>query len=117
MQKPLRQLMLLCSVSLGRVYESPHGFQHWSAKGGVPHGFSTIKGMGKFVPYWGENFGDDSVIVPCGKTIQNQKFQTYNLDFNEYIVFEGKRIKIKYAVDVEIKPASSRHQDVSETYL
>ncbi|ODM86569.1 Poly [ADP-ribose] polymerase 1, partial [Orchesella cincta] len=106
MHSSLRQLMILCSVSLGRVYESPHGFQHWSAKGSVPKGFATIKGIGKFVPDWEENFVEESVIMPNGKTTKNTKFPSYSIDFNEYIVFEAKRIKVKYAVDVEITPST-----------
>ncbi|ODM87512.1 Poly [ADP-ribose] polymerase 1 [Orchesella cincta] len=64
--------------------------------------FNTVKGTGKYVPCMGDSIADDSVIVPCGKTMQNQKFQSYKLDFNEYIAFDAKRVQVKYAVDLEI---------------
>ncbi|ODM90098.1 Poly(ADP-ribose) polymerase pme-1 [Orchesella cincta] len=106
MKNSSRQIIVLCAVSLGNVHKSPHGFQHW-VNIGVPRGCNSVKGVGKKIPDYSANVDDDSFTIPSGPTKKNGEFKNYELDFNEYIVFDASRIKVKYAVDLEVFPASS----------
>ncbi|CAL8135955.1 unnamed protein product [Orchesella dallaii] len=104
LQAPLRQIFLLCEVSLGKVYNDLQGYQRWSRVGQAPSGFDTIKGIGSFCPDWNENYSEGFVVFPCGPTVKQQGFRKYEINFNEYIVFERNRIKIKYAVELDLIP-------------
>ncbi|CAL8135939.1 unnamed protein product [Orchesella dallaii] len=105
LQAPLRHFLVLCAVSLGKIHKDRNGFHHWSKIGRTPDGFNSIKGEGKQQPNSKEGVLDGSFIVPCGTTREHRGHKTYDLDFNEYMVFKAKRIRIKYVVDLEIKPA------------
>ncbi|CAL8135957.1 unnamed protein product [Orchesella dallaii] len=109
-RNPTRQLIILCAVSLGKIHESPLGFCHWSLRGSPPAGYNSVIGAGKSGPCWDETDMDDSFIVPNGETTPNQPDEEYKLEFSEYILFEAKRINVKYVVDVEVIPSLLRRQ-------
>ncbi|ODM88689.1 Poly [ADP-ribose] polymerase 1 [Orchesella cincta] len=106
LQAPIRHLIILCAVSLGNVHKDRNGFKDWNLIGRAPDGYNSVKGMGSLCPDWKENFNDDSFEVPCGATKQHQVYKSYDLEFNEYMVFQSKQILVKYAVDLEITPSS-----------
>ncbi|CAL8135941.1 unnamed protein product [Orchesella dallaii] len=106
LKAPLHQIFILCEVSLGRKLKDRNGFRVWSKVGQIPPGFDTVKGMGNLCPDWKENYYEDSATFPCGPTVKHQVYKKYELNFNEYVVFERNRIKVRFAVEVELIPVA-----------
>lgn len=70
----------------------------------APTGFDTIKAVGRNVP---NDAGDRKLgvycKVPCGNTVAHRRLGEIStpLHFNEYIVFDQDRIRIKFIVHCE----------------
>jgi len=93
-----RGYMLLCDVSLGKRYKA------YKSKNGVksaPPGFDSYKGQGRNRPDWKDNRIYEGSVMPIGETVPDDQFEDYNLEYNEYIVFDPKRIHIKFVVIVD----------------
>ena len=71
----------------------------WSEYMDAPHeGFDSTQGLGKNVPNaQGTAFNEKGTAVPLGSvSAQDQEEESYHLNFNEYIVYDESRVKIKY---------------------
>lgn len=106
--------LLLCEVSLGSVYKSPHGVGFWASaaangkantKGSrkIPHGYDTVKGTGAFMPDWSRNQTWQGAIVPSGATVRNPRYPSYELDYNEYIICDESKARVKFVVELNTK--------------
>lgn len=70
----------------------------------APGNFNTLKAVGKYVPdIGGQGMLGKHCKVPCGRTVTHRlaSVKTLPLRFNEYIVFEQDRIRIKFIVHCE----------------
>ena len=78
-------------LGTGKNYQAP------------PDGYHSIKGVGKRIPDPNEEKRIDGTIVPCGKTIDNttQGIAYSGLTYNEYCVYDPRRVLIKYIVEFE----------------
>lgn len=84
------------------MHKSPQGYSRWSTETRSPYGTDSVKGMGKHKPNWHQNRKIDNAIVPCGETEKETRFQKFELEFNEYLVYQSKQIEVQFAVDIEI---------------
>lgn len=82
-----------------RVYKSD------SSVTSAPGNFNTLKAVGKNVPdIGGEKKLGEYCKVPCGRTVAHRDVSvrwTSPLEYNEYIVFDQDRIRIKFIVHCE----------------
>ncbi|XP_021955569.2 uncharacterized protein LOC110851932 isoform X3 [Folsomia candida] len=104
-----RQTVLLCKVTLGNMLKSEHGYSHWRKCHRPPKGCDSVKGVGKYTPNWKKNLSHKSTIVPVGETEKSTRFPSFEIDYNEYMVFQSHQIKVKYAVDIKFVSRKSHH--------
>jgi poly [ADP-ribose] polymerase 1 len=93
------KLIALCEVALGNISQNNHGDVTMS----LASGFDSVKACGKVQPNPDESVTtDDGVLVPLGKAVNAaEDIQTASLlDYNEYIVYNEKQIKLKYLIKV-----------------
>lgn len=96
--------LFLCEVNLGRIYQT---FVPNDEAGELPKAFQvdesermydSVIGIGARIPSAKTNI--DGVIWPLGITVENTQLRStsYKLLFNEYIIYDAKRVKMKYLV-------------------
>ncbi|KAJ3036066.1 hypothetical protein HDV00_003113 [Rhizophlyctis rosea] len=89
------KLMLLCEVALGQSTDFAYAEYMETPCGSS----SSTKGMGSWKP---ERQGclvtDEGVGVPMGKLV-NKSSDGLILNYNEYIVYDTKRVKMRYLVE------------------
>lgn len=125
---------ILCAfisiLSRYRVYQS-HPYTS------APGIYNTIKAVGKNVPdINGEKKLGEYCKIPCGRTVMHRDYlmsMSTPLCYNEYIVFDQDRIRIKFILHCErggsapyvaptirtratLRPISSTTQNVSRAY-
>ncbi|CAH1431058.1 unnamed protein product [Lactuca virosa] len=84
--------MLLSEVALGEMYELKKA--KYMEK--PPKGKDPTKGLGKKIPNESEHFKwKDDVVVPCGKSVSSN-VKTYELMYNEYIVYNTDQKKLHF---------------------
>eukprot|EP00762_Andalucia_godoyi_P004480 ANDGO_08231.mRNA.1 Poly [ADP-ribose] polymerase 1 len=79
-------LLLLCNVSLGKAAEFTSAQPHLVTP---PDAKDSVKGLGTFSP-----------VQPYGK-LSKAKGLKSDLQYNEYIVYDDKRVQMKYLARVE----------------
>jgi len=99
--------LFLCDVLLGTSYPSRQVLYGITSP---PSGYESVKGIGKYVPgphqstlcRKGKFYGAD---IPLGKTIPNPDpsllpsgINGYNINYNEYVVYDPDKVNIKYLV-------------------
>lgn len=94
-------VFLLCQVALGRkwrVFEAEH-FDY------APDYFDTLKAVGMYIPdIEGQEMLGEYCKIPCGRTVTHPDpdvWSSTSLQYNEYIVFDQDRIRIKFIVHCE----------------
>ncbi|XP_059164443.1 poly [ADP-ribose] polymerase 2-like isoform X2 [Physella acuta] len=95
-------LLLLCDVSLGEVNEK---FAADYSAASLPKGKHSVKGVGMIAPDPKAHVklpGDD-VVVPIGKGVSMPPPSSKNfvLNYNEFIVYDTRQIRMKYLVKVK----------------
>lgn len=90
--------------------KSDHGYRHWGQARRPPRGHESVKGVGKLRPNWMKNLQHKKTLIPCGETERDTRHQKYELDYNEYMVFNHDQIKVKFAVEVEISSSTLQPQ-------
>ena len=83
------------------MYKSKEGYSRWSSVDQPPIGHNSIKGTGKFRPAWEKNHAYKGAVIPCGETVENPRYTDYELNYNEYLVYNKKQVKICLAVVLE----------------
>jgi poly [ADP-ribose] polymerase len=96
-------LLLLCEVSLGQCREL---LDADSDADKLLKGFNSVKGLGKMAPDASQNVVlSDGTIVPVGQPkdtgITNPN--GYTLNYNEYIVYSTRQVKMRFAVQVRFE--------------
>lgn len=94
-------LMLLCDVSLGNTNDLLAA--DYSADK-LPKGKHSVKGVGKIVPDPAHvTKTPDGATVPWGKGKDNKATNPkgYTLNYNEFIVYDTKQIKMKYLLKIQ----------------
>ncbi|XP_022343274.1 poly [ADP-ribose] polymerase 2-like isoform X2 [Crassostrea virginica] len=91
-------LLLLCEVSLGNTNDLLAA-DYKADK--LPHGKHSVKGLGAVAPDPAKNKTlPDGTVVPLGKSKNTNVKNSggYTLNYNEFIVYDTKQIKMKYLV-------------------
>jgi hypothetical protein len=66
-----------------------------------PPDYQSVKGVGKkCADPKDERIIENKLLVPLGKTISNINAINSRLEYNEYIIYDPKRVLIKYVVEV-----------------
>jgi poly [ADP-ribose] polymerase len=94
-------LLLLCEVALG---ESKPLYSADYKAGKLPKGKHSVKGCGR-VASKEENSDklEDGTIVPLGPSEEVQASSTLSLNYNEYIVYDTKQIRLRYIAKIKFK--------------
>lgn len=98
-------LMVLCEVDLGKSLELSEADHNAKSKLGKT--FHSTKGVGKYFPNPAEFDMLDGVVVPCGVLMTkdeptvSKRTNTGGLLYNEYVVYDPNRIRMKYLVEIE----------------
>ena len=103
-------IVVLCEVSLGKMNELTEA-DYDADKKLSSTGCQSTKGVGRYFPDPSEIERIGDVVVPCGKLIQantddnnrssRRIAQSSGLLYNEYIVYDTSRVRMKYLVEVE----------------
>ncbi|KAJ8041109.1 Poly [ADP-ribose] polymerase 2 [Holothuria leucospilota] len=92
---------LLCEVALGNANELLAADYNGDQ---VPKGKNSVKGLGKIAPDESAAFTmSDGTIVPLGKGMSTgiSNPNGYTLNYNEFVVYNTKQIKMRYLVKVK----------------
>ena len=92
-------LLLLCEVALGtsnQLYDAD------CKAGKLPIGKHSVKGCGR-VASQEENFEtlEDGTVVPLGPAKDIDTNKTSSLNYNEYIVYDTKQIRLRYIAKIK----------------
>lgn len=91
-------LLLLCEVALGEMFEVTDKLARDFVKESLPEGKNSVKGKGKTYP--SDNFDFEAGLkIPFGYQVYDDELES-NLKFNEFVIYENARCKIKYLVQV-----------------
>ncbi|XP_064640278.1 poly [ADP-ribose] polymerase 2-like [Lineus longissimus] len=96
-------LLLLCEVSLGQTNDLLSADY---AADKLPKKKHSVKGLGSVAPDPKKTFvTPDGVTVPLGKPVNTNidNPNGYTLNYNEYIVYDTKQVKMKYLVKTKFK--------------
>lgn len=94
-------LLLLCEVSLGKCNELLAADYNAAE---LPPGTHSVMGKGKLAPDPSKTFiMSNGCTVPLGKPIDTgvTNPKGYTLNYNEFVVYDRKQVKMKYLVRVE----------------
>ncbi|CAG5133421.1 unnamed protein product, partial [Candidula unifasciata] len=94
-------LLLLCDVSLGNI-EDKLAADYNADK--LPKGKHSVRGVGMIAPDPAENVKLlDGVVVPVGKPKDTRTNNPggFTLNYNEYIVYDVRQVRMKYLVEVK----------------
>jgi len=94
-------LMMLCDVSLGTT-EDKLAADYDAAK--LPKGKNSVRGLGKTAPDPKDAVTlSDGVVMPLGKGCNTgiNNPSGYTLNYNEFIVYDTKQIRMKYLVQIK----------------
>lgn len=92
--------MILAEVMPGKMYKAHHFHQEYTS---APKGYDSVKGNGEDIPRWKDNRDCDGAIMPCGRTVRNNRHTKYDMQYNEYILYDMSRVIVKYVVQVSEK--------------
>ncbi len=85
-------------IPLFNRFEREDAFRHTEP----PPGYQSVKGVGKHCPDPKEERTiENKLSVPLGKTISNIYAINPRLEYNEYIIYDPKRVLIRYVVEVK----------------
>ncbi|CAI2356060.1 unnamed protein product [Caenorhabditis sp. 36 PRJEB53466] len=98
----LHKYVLLCEVHLGNIHESNMALSDASVeKALTDNGCNSVKGVGFYVKN-PEHFRDlNGTVVPLGP-LQLEFTVLKQLWYNEYIIYDDKRVTLKYLVRVHL---------------
>ena len=92
-------LLMLCEVSLGQTNQLINADYNADQ---LPEGKSSVMGMGRIEPAAYKDDGDGG-LLPVGPA-QKTKISDmggYTLNYNEFIVYDTKQIKMKYLAKIK----------------
>jgi len=101
--------LFLCEVTLGQCYNAKnvkHSYQsapQVTKRDGSVITFDSLKCTGYHVPDRQQQREIDGIVWPLGPTINNTRFPSYTVSYNEFIVYNPDMVKIKYLVKVQFK--------------
>eukprot|EP01102_Stenamoeba_stenopodia_P017043 TRINITY_DN6050_c0_g1_i1.p1 TRINITY_DN6050_c0_g1~~TRINITY_DN6050_c0_g1_i1.p1 ORF type:complete len:190 (-),score=50.58 TRINITY_DN6050_c0_g1_i1:95-664(-) len=88
------RVVLVCEVAVGES----HCVRHAESFSTPPEGKDSVQGCGRQAPAPSGMFiTNKGVGVPLGP-LENDNTASYSLNYNEFIVYDESRVKIKYAV-------------------
>ena len=92
-------LLLLCEVALGtpnQLYDADYKAEK------LPKGKHSVKGCGR-VASKEENFEalEDGTVVPLGPANDVDATKESSLNYNEYIVYDTKQIRLRYIAKIK----------------
>ncbi|ODM90095.1 Poly [ADP-ribose] polymerase 1 [Orchesella cincta] len=87
---------ILAEISPGKVYKAHHYHSDYKS---APPGFDSVKGMGSNIPTWKQNKNYKGAILPCGVSTANPRHTSYDMPFNEYILYDANRIIVRFIVE------------------
>lgn len=92
-------ILMLADVSLGNERELKSA--DFNA-GKLPAGKQSTKGLGRTAPNPADTKVVDGMKIPMGKSYKTgiTNSSGYTLEYNEFIVYDVKQIKMKYALKV-----------------
>lgn len=85
-------VILLCEVAAGNS-DIRYRFDHSELK----ENCDSLQGLGKYYPH-PVHVCDDGLIIPNGKLVQRD--EEADLNFNEFVIFDTSRVKIRYMVQL-----------------
>lgn len=92
-------LLVLCEVSLGTCHELINCDYEAHR---LPRDRHSVKGLGQSVPDHTKNVTlDDGTIVPIGPSHAAKNALPLSLNYNEYVIYDTKQIKMRYLVQVK----------------
>ncbi|XP_024525660.1 poly [ADP-ribose] polymerase 2 [Selaginella moellendorffii] len=101
-----RGVLLLCEVALGQMNEL---YQADYNANRLPPGKLSTKGLGRSVPNSSQfKTLPDGVVVPLGKPVKSPNSNT-SLEYNEYIVYDTKQIRMRYVLQVDFQYKLGRY--------
>eukprot|EP00056_Hartaetosiga_gracilis_P022025 m.979 g.979 ORF g.979 m.979 type:complete len:168 (+) comp939_c0_seq1:122-625(+) len=84
--------MFLAEVALGREQ-----LRYQAEMGRCSPGYDSVKGCGRNTPSSEMRTTADGVTVPMGPLVKDD-VHSHSLNFNEYIVYDSDRIRLRYMV-------------------
>ncbi|ODM87094.1 Poly [ADP-ribose] polymerase 3 [Orchesella cincta] len=90
---------ILAEISPGKVYKAHHYHSDYKS---APPGFDSVKGMGSNIPNWKQNKNYKGAILPCGVSAPNPRHASYDMPYNEYILYDANRIVVRFIVECKI---------------
>ncbi|GAB1609093.1 poly [ADP-ribose] polymerase 2-like [Argonauta hians] len=94
-------LALLCEVSLGECHELLEANYYANR---LPPGKNSVKGLGRVAPHpVTYQSTPDGMIIPKGVGIDTGVVNPagYTLNYNEYVVYDTRQVKMKYLVKIK----------------
>ena len=94
-------LLLLCEVALGDSNDLLDADYEASD---LPKGKHSVKGLGRVIPDpANETTMEDGVVVPMGPGIDVKTKQDRVLNYNEYIVYDTRQIRLRYIAKIKFE--------------
>ncbi|CAL8135933.1 unnamed protein product [Orchesella dallaii] len=90
---------ILAEICPGKVFKAHHFHSEYKS---APPGFDSVKGMGGTIPTWKQNKNYKGAILPCGISTPNPRHPSYDMLYNEYILYDSKRINVRFIVECKI---------------
>ncbi|XP_014776883.1 poly [ADP-ribose] polymerase 2 isoform X1 [Octopus bimaculoides] len=94
-------LALLCEVSLGEIHELLEA-NYYADR--LPPGKNSVKGLGRVAPHPSSyQTLKDGMIIPNGAGSDTGVVNPagYTLNYNEYVVYDTRQVKMKYLVKIQ----------------
>lgn len=91
-------LLFICEVALGEMHEVTSALHNNFTGADLPQGTNSVKAIGRTSPEGFMTY-DNDIKVPMGNLYKNDSIKA-GLRFNEFIIYDESRYKIKYLVQV-----------------
>ena len=91
-------LLLLCEVSLGQTNQLINADYN---AGELPMGKNSVMGMGRIEPAGYQELEGGLLPVGPAKATKVNDMGGYTLNYNEFIVYDTKQIKMKYLAKIK----------------
>ncbi|KAI3381557.1 hypothetical protein SNEBB_008717 [Seison nebaliae] len=95
--------LILCQVSLGKIYET-FSADYNASQTVIKKKCDSLKGVGKTAPELSTHvkieLDDELVTVPIGRCANVDKIGKYSLIHNEYVVYSTNQVRIRYLLKI-----------------
>ena len=105
-----QRVLLLCEVDTGRTVELCTGSERFVS---APGNFDTVKALGRRIPDERQRFKDENGALLADGELSYVNTGEKRLEYNEYVVYAEKRVKIRYVVVVSSVPFKRSHHTES----